>query len=74
MPSISELLTPRQTSEFLKVSQATVCRMIHDRSLPAVALRSGKRSTCYRIRMSDLQQFINQRAERKAIDQAAANE
>jgi excisionase family DNA binding protein len=56
-----KLLTPESVAEQLAVSRSTVLRLIADKSLPAVCLRSGRRKKVWRVREEVLQKWVLQR-------------
>src|SRR5262245_13594561 len=53
------LLDPEQVSEILGISRSTVIRMIADKQIPAIRLRSGERKKVWRVRKEALETWVH---------------
>ena len=61
-----KLYPPTECAEILSINKATVFRMIHDHTLPAMPLRAGKRENTYRIPAAELERFLDARSTLRA--------
>ena len=59
------LLTPEEVAGKLGISRSSVCRLIMERQLPAICLRSGKRKRIFRIRKNALEDWIKKRESQR---------
>ena len=55
------LLTVKQVSEWLSISQNTVYLWVHERKLPHIVLSIGNRKECFRFKPSEIKKWIEQR-------------
>ena len=53
-----KLLNVKQTAKLLGVSESTILRMVQQRAIPFVALRSGRRKGLYRFREELLERWV----------------
>jgi len=60
---MNRLLTPKEISDLLQVSESTVLRMAYTGGLPYVPLRSGKRKKIIRFDPVKVQGWLEKRAK-----------
>lgn len=60
---MNPLITPKQVSQLLQISQATVLRMAYSGDLPYIPLRSGKRKKIIRFDPVKVQGWLEKRAK-----------
>ena len=61
---MTQLQTPKDISELLRVSESTVLRMAYSGDLPYIPLRSGKRKKIIRFDPVKVQGWLEKRAKR----------
>ncbi len=61
---IEPLLTPKDVQQVLGLGKSKVYRMLATGELPAVIVASGSRRRSFRVRPSDLEEFIKEREVR----------
>ena len=67
-PNDLQLIDITQTAKLMSLSRCQVQRLVSEKQIPVIDLnkgRSGHWQSCLRIRLKDLQAFIDQRVRNK---------